>query len=99
MKSKNQISSLKRKIIPILKKNGVVKAGIFGSYATGKAKKNSDIDILIQIRKRKKFSLFDLTELEMKLKNKLKKDVDLLTYNGINPLLKERILSEEIRII
>ena len=87
------------KIISILRKHGVVKAGIFGSYARGQATKRSDIDILIEVKKRKKFSLIDLVGLEQELEEKLKKKVDLLTYNGINHLLKEMILSEEIRII
>ena len=100
MKKKKSLDSrTKRKIISILKKNGVVRAGIFGSYARGEATTRSDVDILIQINKRKKFSLLDLVGLEQELEEKLKKKVDLLTYNGINHLLKERILGEEIRII
>ncbi len=39
------ISNIKNEIIPILKRNGVTKAGLFGSFARGEAKKNSDIDI------------------------------------------------------
>ena len=38
------IERIKLKALPILKKYGINKAGIFGSYATGKNKKNSDID-------------------------------------------------------
>lgn len=30
---------------------------------------------------------------------KLKKKVDLLSYRAIHPLLKERILNEEVRIL
>jgi len=100
MKAKNtktKIANLKKKIIPILERNNVVKAGIFGSFAKGKAKKKSDIDILIEV-KAKKFSLFDLIRLEIELKEKLGRKVDLLTYNSIHPLLKKKILSEEIRI-
>jgi len=85
------------KIKIILKKNKIKKAGIFGSYARGEQRKNSDIDILIQ--RPKKMSLFDLTGLEMILEEKLKKKVDLLTYNSINHLLKERILNQEVKII
>ncbi len=92
------INKIKNKIKGILKKNGVVRAGIFGSYARGKQKKNSDIDILIEV-KGKKFSLFDLVGLQLILEAKLRKKVDLLTYNGIHPLLKERILKEEVKII
>ena len=94
---KAEIMNLKKKIIPILKRNNVVKAGIFGSFARGEAKKSSDIDILIEV-KAKKFSLLDLIKLEMELEKKLKRKVDLLTYKSIHPLLKNRILSEEVRI-
>ena len=85
------------KIVSILKRNGVVKAGIFGSYARGEAKKNSDIDILIKFKGRK--SLFDLVGLEIELNKMLKKKTDLLTYNSISPFLKDRIIKEEVRII
>ena len=33
------ISDIKKKAVPLLKKNDVVKAGIFGSYARGEMKK------------------------------------------------------------
>ena len=36
---------------------------------------------------------------EMELEKRLGKKVDLLTYGGINHLLRERILNEEMRII
>lgn len=85
--------------VPLLKKNDVVKAGIFGSYARGEQKKKSDVDILIEVEKGKKFSLFDLVGLEDELKKKLKKKIDLLTYNGVHHLLRKRILDEEVRII
>src|SRR3989344_3383189 len=39
------LKKIKPKIIKILKKNKIKKAGIFGSYARGEQKKNSDIDI------------------------------------------------------
>jgi|SRR3989338_5506358 len=96
-KKNKDMDRIKKKIIPILRKNDVVRAGIFGSYARGEAKKGSDIDLLIKFKGRK--SLFDLVRLERKLKTNLKKDVDLLTYNSINPLLKGRILKEEAKIL
>ncbi len=92
------ITKLKAKIRRILKKNGVVKAGIFGSYARGEQKKSSDIDILIKV-KRKNFSLLDHAGLKIELEEKLGKKVDLLTYRAINPHLKKYILSGEVRII
>lgn len=93
-----KLEKLKPKIVKVLKKYNVARAGIFGSYARGEEKKNSDIDILIEV-KGKKFSLIDLIRLEMELKKALKKKVDLLTYKGISPYLRSNILEEEIRIL
>lgn len=93
-----EIAKIKPKIVKILKKNGVVKAGIFGSYARGNQKKNSDIDILIEVKGRK-FSLFDLVGIQIELEKKLGKKVDLLTYGGIHPYIKKYILDDEVRII
>src|SRR3989338_8359463 len=73
MSTKKQLERIKRISIPILKKNGVVKAGIFGSYARGEAKKNSDIDLLIKFKGRK--SLLDLSGLKIELESKLTKKV------------------------
>ena len=95
MATKKQLNALKKKIIPILKKNHVVRAGIFGSYARSDVKKKSDVDILIEFNG----SLLTLVRIERELKEGIGKKVDLLTYKGIHPLLKERILKEEVRII
>ena len=92
------IKKIKPKIIRLLKKHNIARAGIFGSYARGEQTKRSDVDILIEVQG-KKFSLLDLIALEMELKEILQIKVDLLTYNGISPLLRERILKEEIKII
>lgn len=94
----HELREVRKIIVPILKQNGVVRAGIFGSFARGEAKKGSDIDILIEI-KAKKFSLLDLVGLELELKEKLKRKVDLVEYSTIHPLLKDRILKEEVGII
>lgn len=92
-----KIQKIKPIITKILKNHKIKKAGIFGSYARGESKKNSDIDILVRLNKN--HSLFDLVGIELELKKNLKKDVDILTYKGINPLLKKIILKEEIRIL
>lgn len=85
--------SIKKQIVPILRRQGVTKAAFFGSFATGKARKRSDIDILVNLKKDK--SLLDLVGLKLELEEKLGRKVDVLTYNGIHPLLKDRILNEQ----
>lgn len=94
-KKTKEFAKMKREIISVLKKNRIKKAGIFGSYARGEEKKRSDVDILIAFNG----SLLLLVRIERELKENLGKKVDLLTYRGIHPLLKKRILKEEIRIL
>ena len=93
----DKVNMIKSKIIKILKKNKIKKAGIFGSYARGEAKKDSDIDILIEPPR--DISLLDLSGLKIELEDKLNKKVDLVSYNYIHPKLKENILKSEVRII
>lgn len=87
------IQSIKKKIVPILKRQGVKKAALFGSVARGEVKKRSDIDILVELPKGK--SLFDFVGLGLELEEKLGRKVDLLSYNGIHPLLRDIILNEQ----
>jgi predicted nucleotidyltransferase len=74
-----------------------VKAGIFGSYARGEAKKRSDIDMLIKLKGRK--SLMDVVGIQLDLQERLKKKIDLVEYQEIHPSLKKQILSEEVKIL
>lgn len=99
MIQKKTLSRLQKIIVPILKKNDVVRAGIFGSYARGEQKRGSDIDILIQYGKRKKKSLLDLVGLKQELEQNVKRKVDLTEYSIVHPLLKEKIKREEVRIL
>ena len=96
MKNNDGVEKLMKKIVPVLKKEGIKKAGIFGSYARGEEKKNSDVDIIIEPRKGMGFDFFGM---QVDLEEALKKKVEVITYKYIHPLLKERILKDEIRII
>lgn len=93
---KNNFDLLKKKVVRILKKYNVKRAGIFGSYARGEEKKNSDIDILIQYPKGLGFGFIGI---KFELEDALGKKVDLVTYGAIHPKLKDRILNDEVRII
>lgn len=95
LKKSSAVRKIEKKIKPILVRNGVKRAGIFGSYSRGDQKKDSDVDILVEM----KGSLLDLVGLEIELKKILRMNVDLLTYKGVNPFLKKQILAEEVRII
>ncbi|MFH0711751.1 MAG: nucleotidyltransferase family protein [archaeon] len=96
-KINKSISGMKSKIVNVFKKNGIKKAGIFGSYARGEQRVSSDIDILIEPTREMGF--FDIVRIEDELGKKLNKKIDLITYASIHKLLREKILDEEIRII
>jgi hypothetical protein len=87
---------IKPKIIKVLKKYNIKKAGIFGSFISGKQKKNSDIDILIEPPRGIGFGFVGI---QLELENKLGRKVDLVTYKYLSPYLKDKILSQEVRII
>ena len=102
LKSKNvkmetNIKKLAGTILRAIKKFDVIRAGVFGSYARGEAKKTSDIDIIVEFKGRK--SLLDLVGLQLAIEQALNKKADVITYNSINPMLKKKILKEEIRIL
>ncbi len=85
--------TIKKQIVPILKRQGVIKAALFGSAVRGEMKKRSDIDILVKLKKGK--SLFDFVGLKLELEEKLGRKVDLVSYGAIKPRLKDIILKDE----
>lgn len=91
-----KIKELQKKITPILEKNNVVRASVFGSFARGEDTQGSDIDILIEFKE--PMGLFFLAGLKFKLEEAIGKKVDLLTYRSVNPLLAKYIYKDEIKI-
>jgi len=91
------IQEIKEKITPILQRYGIEKAAIFGSLAKGKAKINSDVDILVEIKG--DMSLLDFIGIKIELEEALKMKVDLVEYDTIKPTIKEKILAEQVVIL
>lgn len=91
------LEEIKQKSIPVLKEAGVTRSSIFGSYVRGEQKEESDIDILVDLPRGK--TLIDLVGLKQDLEEKLQKRVDVVTYKGVCPLLKNSILSNRYPIL
>lgn len=96
VKNIKKIEELKEKIIPILKANDVVRSSVFGSFARGEDTPESDIDLLVELEDDK--SLLDLIHLKNELEDFLRKKVDVITYNSVNPRLKDYIFKDEVKI-
>lgn len=90
-------SEIKRKCLPILKRSGVRRSSLFGSFARGDAKRSSDVDLLVEYGP--KTSLFDVVRLRDDLKSALGRKVDLVSYKSVSPRLRPFVLKDAIRIL
>jgi HTH-type transcriptional regulator, competence development regulator len=71
----NMINSIKT----VLKNDGrVAAAWLFGSFAKGDAKTESDVDIMVEFNNIKKYSFFDLADIAHRIEKKINKKVDLV---------------------
>ena len=94
---KTSIQEIKKKITHILKRYGVKRAAIFGSFARGETKKSSDIDILVKIEK--DISLLDFIGLKLEIEEALGKKIDLVEYDTLKPFIRERALADQLPIL
>lgn len=94
---KEKIRQVKEKILPILQRYGVKRVGLFGSFVREEMSEDSDIDILVEIEE--DISLLDFVGLKLEIEEALGRKVDLVEYSTIKPLLRERILSEQVPIL
>ena len=60
-------------------------------------KTSSDIDILVEIKS--DMSLLDYIGIKLELEEALKMKVDLVEYETIKPLIREKILNEQVAIL
>jgi predicted nucleotidyltransferase len=90
------IEEIKTKALPVLKQAGVLRSSVFGSVARGEADENSDVDFLVELPD--KATLFDLIGLKQDLEHALGKKVDVGTYDGLKPRIRQRVISEQVLI-
>ena len=95
--SKVEFNEIKEKIRPIMKEYGVKKGALFGSLVRGEMREDSDIDILVEIKR--DISLLDFIGLKIEIEEALGRKVDLVEYCTITPLLKDKILEEQVVIL
>lgn len=87
---------IQKKIVPVLKRNNVRRAGIFGSTARGETAPR-DIDMLVEMPR--PYSLFMFLALKEELENHLGVKVDLIEYSHVKPALRDYILRDEVKIL
>lgn len=67
---------------------------VFGSAARGEMTANSDIDLLVEFLPDSQADLFDHAGLMLDLSRLLGRKVDLVSKNGLKPLIRESVLEE-----
>jgi uncharacterized protein len=95
--SKGQIQEFRSKIIEVLQRHDIQRASLFGSIVRDEMREDSDIDLLVEFRGKK--SLLDLVGLKLDLEDTIKRRFDVVTYKSISPLLRDRILAEQVAIL
>lgn len=74
---------------------GVIKIGLFGSYARGDARMDSDIDMAIELEANTADNYFGLLHY---LEDSLRKRIDLGIESNFKPIIKPYILKEIIYV-
>ncbi|MCI6158174.1 MAG: nucleotidyltransferase domain-containing protein [Selenomonadaceae bacterium] len=96
------IDEIKQRVIPILKRESVTSAWLFGSYARGEATPNSDIDLRVDCRQSNSLrGLIQIAGFREELAERLGKDVDLITkipMSEFSKSFRENLKKEEILI-
>jgi len=93
MLTKNDVTKTMQSNIEEIKKYGVKRIGIFGSFARATHNNKSDIDILVEFEKGEK--IFDnYMELKFYLEKILRRKVDLVIKDAVKPRIKQTVLRE-----
>jgi predicted nucleotidyltransferase len=86
------ITEIKERITPIAQQYGLDKVYLFGSYARGEAKPDSDIDLCIEKGRLRTF--FEFSGFCVDIEDALKKQVDVVTTAGIDDEFRSNIEKE-----
>lgn len=84
----------KQKIVDFFSKKPVLKAYLFGSLGRGEGKKNSDVDLLVELDYSKPIGL-EFIQMQLDLQELLGQKVDLVSARGLSKYIKPIIDGEK----
>ncbi len=92
MNTKSDILAQLKELKPVLEEEyAVSKIGLFSSFADGSQNEDSNIDLLVELKKPIGWKFFSL---QVFLENIFKRIVDLVTYNALKSQLKNGVLGQ-----
>jgi predicted nucleotidyltransferase len=89
------LSSIRKKVPQIFSGKPVVRAYVFGSTATGSRKKDSDLDILIELDSKSQIGLIEFIKIQIQLEELFEMKVDLVCSDGLSRHIRPFIESEK----
>jgi predicted nucleotidyltransferase len=97
-RTKQQLFEIILRLEPEIRALGVIRLSVFGSFARGEDRPDSDVDILVQFSKGSKtFERFlALSEL---LESSLGRRIELVTTEALSPFIGPHILAEAQDVI
>jgi predicted nucleotidyltransferase len=81
-----------------LQEQGIVNLAIFGSRARGDHRQESDLDLLVDVQKDRKFSLLDLVGVSHTISDKLGIPANMFMRRSLDPDMAESIRPDIIEI-
>jgi hypothetical protein len=78
-------------IAEYFKTQPVLKAWLFGSFARGEERPDSDVDIMVTLDQNAQVGLFQLSGMHLDLQDLLHTRVDLVTDKGLLPFARESV--------
>lgn len=97
MKTMDDVKKIiSRQMVNLHRLYGVKQLEIFGSYARGEQREDSDIDVLVEFDQ--PVSLLEVTGLEQYLSEKLEIRVDVVLKRSVRPELRDIILDEAVSV-
>ena len=85
-------------VAPELRRLGVSRLALFGSYVLGEATPESDVDLLVEFGPGRK-SFDGLVRLAELLESVLKCPVEAVTVESLSPYIGPRILAEAVDVL
>lgn len=90
------ISSKRKKILSIAKVHGIHHVRVFGSFARGSSKDDSDVDLLVSLDIGA--SLLDIIAFKQDVEDLLGRKVDVLTEASLSPYIREDVFKEAVNL-
>ena len=81
--------AMTQQIAEYFKTQPVVKAWLFGSFARGEERDDSDVDILVKFDRRLPIGLFAYVRMHRELEEKLGREVDLVEEGTLRPAVQQ----------